>query len=71
MNAERASLLTPTNPFEELRQLFWTLNVQAQCGMNFAELGDIDGLDHILGCLNASFRRAAALRQEISDDRRP
>jgi hypothetical protein len=56
---------------EELRHIFWAMGCQTECAERFASLADIDGLDHILGCLNASFRRAVALRQEIPDDRRP
>jgi hypothetical protein len=64
MNVPQPSPLAPSDPLDELYQLFWTFT-----GMNFAELGDVDGIDHILSCLAASFRRAGAIRQEIHDDR--
>jgi hypothetical protein len=60
----------PEAIFGELQHIFWAMGFQTECAERFAALGDLDGLDHILGCLNASFRRAAALRQEIPDDRR-
>ena len=61
----------PKAILEEMQHIFWAIGCQSECAERFAALGDIDGLDHILGCLNASFRRVAALRQEIPDDRLP
>jgi hypothetical protein len=54
---------------KELCQLFWAIGVHAEVAERFAALGDIDGLDHILGCLAEELRRASALRQDIPDAR--
>jgi hypothetical protein len=60
--ADREALL------KEIADIFWAIGMQSDCGASFAALNDIDGIDHILACLEQALRRAALMRQEVGHD---